>query len=290
VNSSIGQAIAPICVVKLQENMTASTQLLDAQYWVKVRSSLDPSSSTFLMWAGAIYAFVPGEKRQRLFKMVGMSVSRCLPVAENHWAFTSRELTYYLDPETGEKLQTWKNPWTEEVLPVMHVANSPVQGNFKGQFPAQIDDETTTFVFDIFPTYPNPLADPKFVEYSPNPDYQAAEMFKLTVPTADLLNVNLRSVSKLLLSWDRIGPWLPWMKMGNRAGHLIYSGFGSKVENFEQLPPLLQDEINTRMPLYRHAPEALLDDDDDMTSWLYFQKHFDAYLAGETFPIPAFVA
>jgi Protein of unknown function (DUF1838) len=285
VNSSMGQSIATVGVVKLQENMTASTQLLDAQYWVKVRSSLDPSLSTFLVWAGTIYAFVPGEKRQRLFKMIGMSVSRCLPVIENHWAFTSRELTYYLDPETGEKLQTWKNPWTEEVLPVMHVANSPVQGNFKGQFPAQIDDETTTFVFDIFPTYPNPLADPKFAAYSPLPLYQAAEMFKLTVSTADLLNVNLPSVPKLQLSWDRIGPWLPWMKMGDRTGHLIYSGFGSKVENFDQLPPLLQDEINTRVPLYRHAPETQLDD-EDMTSWLYFQKHFDAYLAGEVFPIP----
>jgi Protein of unknown function (DUF1838) len=285
----LSEAIAIVCVVKLQENMTASTQLLDAQYWVKVRSSLDPSVSTFLVWSGSIYAFVPGEKRQHLFKMIGMSVSRCLAVEENHWAFTSRELTYYLDPETGQKLQTWKNPWTEEVLPVMHVANSPVQGNFKGQFPAQVDDETTTFVFDIFPTYPNPLADPKFAAYSPNPDYQAAEMFKLAVPTADLLDVNLPSVSKLRLSWDRVGPWLPWMKMGNQAGHVIYSGYGNKVENFEQLPPFLQDEINTRMPLYRQAPEALLDD-EDMTSWLYFQKHFDAYLAGETFPIPAPVA
>ncbi|MBW4541109.1 MAG: DUF1838 domain-containing protein [Myxacorys chilensis ATA2-1-KO14] len=266
--------------------MTVSTQLLDAQYWVKVRSSLDPSRSTFLVWTGSIYAFVPGEKRKRLFDMVGMSVSRCLATEENSWTFTSRELTYYLDPKTGEKLHTWKNPWTEEVLPVMHVANNPVQGDFEGQFPAQVDDETTTFVFDIFPAYPNPLTDPKFAEYSSNPDYQAAELFKFVVPTADLFNVNLPSVSKLWLSWDRIGPWVPWMKMGNRAGHLIYSASGNKVNDFDQLPPLLQDEINTRMQLYRHAPAAPLDD-EDMTSWLYFQKHFDAYLAGETFPIAA---
>jgi hypothetical protein len=58
------------------------------------------------------------------------------------------------------------------------------------------------------------------------------------------------------------------------------------VDGFEQLPQLLQDEINTRVPLYRDAPEDQLDT-EDMTSWLYFEKHFDAYLAGETFPIPA---
>lgn len=263
----------------------ASTQLLDAKYWVKMRSSLDPARSTFLIWTGSIYAFVPGEKRRRLFKMVGMSVSRCLPVEENRWDFTSRELTYYLDPETEEKLQTWKNPWTEEDLPVMHVANNPIQGKFKGQFPAQVTDEMTTLTFDIFPAYPNPLSDPKFAEYCPDPDYQAAELFKFVVPTTELFDENLPSVSKLWLAWDRIGPWLPWMKMGDRPGHVIYSATGSKVADFDQLPQLLQDEINTRLPLYRHAPEALLDT-EDMTSWLYFQQHFDAYLARETFPIP----
>lgn len=265
--------------------MVVSTQFLDAKSWVKVRSSLDPSRSTFLVWTGSIYAFIPHEKRQRLFKMVGVSVSRCLPVAENHWAFTSRELTYYLDPETGEKLQTWKNPWTEEVLPVMHVANNPVQGNFKGQFPAQVGEDTTTLAFDIFPAYPNPLSDPKFAPYCPNPYYQAAELFKFLVPTAELFDENLPSVSNLWLTWDRIGPWVPWMKMGDRTGHLIYSATGSRVNDFENLPQLLQDEINTRMPLYRQAPAAPLDG-EDMTSWLYFEKHFDAYLAGETFPIP----
>lgn len=265
--------------------MSVSTQLLDAKHWVKIRSSLDPARSTFLIWTGSIYSFVPGEKRQRLFKMVGMNVSRCLPVDENHWEFTSRELTYYLDPESSEKLQTWKNPWTEEVLPVMHVANNPVQGNFKGQFPAQVNDETTTLGFDIFPSYPNPLTDPKYAEYCPKPNYQAAELFKFVVPTLELFDDDVQSVSKLWLSWDRIGPWLPWMKMGDRAGHLIYSATGNKVDGFEQLPQLLQAEINTRMPLYRQAPEAQLDT-EDMTSWLYFEKHFDAYLAGETFPIP----
>lgn len=263
-----------------------TTQLLDARLWVKVRSSLDPARSTFLVWSGSIYAFVPGEKRQRLFKMVGMSVSRCLPVEENRWSFTSRELTYYLDPQTEEKLQTWKNPWTEETLPVVHVANNPVQGDFSGQFPAQVAPETTTLNFDIFPNYPNPLSDPKFAQYAPNPHYQAAELFKFAVPTADLFNDDLPAVSQLWLGWDRIGPWLPWMKMGDRPGHLIYSATGNKVDDFDQLPPLLQDEINTRMSLYRHAPEALLDG-EDMTSWLYFQQHFDAYLAGETFPMPA---
>lgn len=266
--------------------MVASIQEFDAREWVKVRSALD-GSSTFLTWSGSIYAFIPGEKKKLLFKIVGMSVSRCIATEEGSWDFTSRELNYYLDPNTEEILHKWENPWNGEVVTVVHVANNPVQGNFKGKFPAKVDGENTTFAFDLFPTYPNILAeDEKFAEYSPYPTYQAVELFKLTVPTAELYNPEIVSVSKLLLSWDRIGPWLPWMKMGNYPGQLIYSASGSKVKRFAELPQLLQDEINTRVPLYKEAAKSKLDT-EDMTSWLYFKQHFDAYLAGEIFPIPA---
>jgi Protein of unknown function (DUF1838) len=267
--------------------MVSHIQEVDAQQWVKTRSSLDSNESTFLIWTGKIYSFVPGEKRQLLFKIVGMSVSRCIPTLEGRWDFTSRELTYYLNPDTDEILRKWENPWTGETVSVMHVANSPVQGKFNGKLPVQVDGENTTFIFDIFPNYPNPLAeDAKFAEYCPSSIYQAAELFKITVPSADLVNSELNSVTELKLSWDRIGQWLPWMKMGDRSGYLIYSATGSKVRSFTELPPLLQAEINTRVPLYKQAPKAFIDG-EDITSWLYFQKHFPAYLAGEIFPLTA---
>jgi len=265
--------------------MVAQTKEYEAQHWVKTRSSLDSSESTFLTWSGKIYAFVPGEKRKLLFKMLGVSVSRCILHEEGSWDFTSRELTYYLDPETEEILHKWENPFTGEIVTVIHVANNPVQGYFKGKFPAQVEGDTTTFVFDIFPTYPNPLAgNAKFAEYSPQETYQAAELFKLSVPTSELLNPELSSVTQLKLSWDRIGQWVPWMKMGNNPGQMIYSAYGSKVKGLSALPQLLQDEINHQVPLYKNAPKSFKEG-EDMTSWLYFEKNFDAYLAGKRFPL-----
>ena len=253
--------------------------------WVKVRASTDGQQS-FLTWKGSIYAFVPGEPKKHLFQIVGMSVARCLPQPDDSWDFTSRELTFYLDPSTGEKLDRWKNPWTDEVVPVVHVANDGVQGHFKRRFPAIVQPDITTFVFDLFSSYPNPLADDaKFAEYSPQPLYQAAELFKLTVPTAELRNPQIISVSKVMLAWDRIGPWLPWMKMGDRVGYLIYSAWGGKVASWTELPQVLRQEIETRVPLYKNAPKRKLDR-DDITSWKYFKQHFDAYLRSEIFPVP----
>jgi len=259
-------------------------QNFEAKEFVKVRGATD-GSQAFISWTGSIYSLVPEEPKQHLFKIVGMSVARCIPDEKGGWDFTSRELTFYVNPATGEILHQWDNPWTQEVVPVMHVANNPVQGYFKRQFPAKVAGDVTTFVFDLFLNYPNPLAEPKFAAYSPNSTYQAAELFKLTVPTQDLLNPEKTTVSSLIVSWDRIGPWLPWMKMGARPGQLIYSAWGNKVEGFTELPQLLQEEINTRLPLYRNAPQQKLDQ-EDMTSWSYFKRQFEAYLRGEKFPIP----
>ena len=265
--------------------MFAETREFSATQFVKTRCSTD-GTPTFLVWSGYLYSFVPDEPKRKLFKIVGMNVARCIDQGNGVWDFTSREINLYLDPETGEIQRHWQNPWTGEMLPVVHVANSPIQGTFRHNIPAEVDGDTTTFIFDLFAQYPNPLADdPKFAEYCDRPIYNAVELFKLAVPTADLEDPTTTTVSKLVLSWNRVGPWLPWMKMKQRSGHLIYSASGKKVKDFSDLPPILKKEIETRVPFYKDAPAQKIEG-EEMTSWSYFKQHFDAYLQGATFPIP----
>ena len=265
--------------------MFAETREFSATQFVKTRCSTD-GTPTFLVWSGYLYSFVPDEPKRKLFKIVGMNVARCIDQGNGVWDFTSREINLYLDSETGEIQRHWQNPWTGEMLPIVHVANSPIQGTFRHNIPAEVDGDTTTFIFDLFAQYPNPLADdPKFAEYCDRPIYNAVELFKLAVPTADLEDSKTTTVSKLVLSWNRVGPWLPWMKMKQRSGHLIYSASGKKVKDFSDLPPILKKEIETRVPFYKDAPAQKIEG-EEMTSWSYFKQHFDAYLQGATFPIP----
>lgn len=71
--------------------------------------------------------FIPGEAPKKLFQCIGMNVSKA-KIEENKLKVSGKELTYYLDPITGEKLTRWDNPWTgEKDLPVVHIANDPVQ-------------------------------------------------------------------------------------------------------------------------------------------------------------------
>lgn len=266
--------------------MIANIQEFDTHYWVKTRASLEADRSTFLFWNGSIYASIPGKKKKLLFNLVGVSVSRCVPNSGGGWDYISRELNCYLHPLTGEVLHKWENPWTGETVPIVQIVNNPIQGYFQGKFPAQVEGERTTFAFDIFPTYPNSLTkEPKFVEYSPQPTYETAELFKLTVSTADLLNSKLITISELELNWNRIGQWLPWMRMGKTPGYLIYTASGKKVNDFTQLPELLQIEINTHYPSHKEAPSSHYNV-EGMNSGIYFKQHFNAYLDSENLLLP----
>ncbi|TAD78864.1 MAG: DUF1838 domain-containing protein [Oscillatoriales cyanobacterium] len=257
----------------------------DAATFLKARAATD-DRDVYVEWTGSIYAMLPGEPQRHSFDIVGMNVARGLQQEDGSWQMLSRELTYYLDPATGAVVHQWVNPWTGESLPVVHVANDPVEAPLRGSFAATLAGDSAIFTCDVFPAYPNPLGnDPRFRDYSPDPNYSAAEFFKLAVPLAELFDADRPTVNSMTVAWHRIGPWLPWMKMGDRPGQLVYSACGQRVSGFEALPALLQTEIRDRLPKYRHAPTRP-SQRKNMTSWQYFKENFEAYLRGELFPLP----
>ncbi len=258
--------------------------MFEPREFLKARAAVD-GQDVFIEWTGSVYAMVPGKRQERLFNVTGMNVARGMQDENGVWCLVTRELNYYTDPMSGELLHRWENPWTGDALTVMHVANDPVQHQLRYPVPAQLAGNAASFVLEMFPTYPNPLGDrPKFRDYSPNPDYLASEFFQITVPLDELRDPERATVNTMTLAWNRIGPWLPWMKMGDRPGQLVYHAYGRRVSSYDVLSPLLRQEIKQRLPKYRHAPTSYTQK-TNMTSWRYFEEHFDAYLQGDPFPI-----
>lgn len=266
------------------QTVSQNPQSLGTTEFVRTRCSMD-GRNTYIEWSGAVYAFVPQEKQQKLFNVVGMNVARCFQNQRKQWVLTSRELNFYLDPLTNRILNRWQNLWTGEKVPVVHVANNPVQNSFNGKYPVSRDGDQVTFSLDIPLFYPNILAsDPKFQDYSSAPLYQAGEFFKFTVPMQEIANASSVTATHVSGTWNRIGPWLPWMKMKGKPGQLVYSATMHKRLSFDELSPLLKQEITSRLPLYQEAPSCFLAVKNE-TSWIYFQKHFDDYLKGTRFPL-----
>jgi Protein of unknown function (DUF1838) len=284
---SIGLVTATSLLIQIPSNaqtVANNPQTLGISEFVRTRCSTD-RKNVYIEWSGAVYAFVPQEKQRKLFNIAGMNVGRCMQDQQGQWFLTSRELNLYLDPETNQVLNRWQNPWTGEEVPVVHVANNPVQNSLNGEYPVSKDGDQVTFSLDVPLTYPNVLArDPKFQDYSPDPLYQAGEFFKFTAPFREITNASSVIAAKVSGAWHRIGPWLPWMKMKGKPGQLVYSATMQKRTNFDELSAVLKQEITSRLPLYREAPSCFLAVKNE-TSWTYFQKHFDEYLKGTQFPL-----
>lgn len=258
--------------------------LFEPREFLKARAAID-GQDVFIEWTGSVYAMVPGRPQERLFNITGMNVARGIQDENGVWCLVTRELNYYTDPVSGELIHRWKNPWTEESLTVMHVANDPVQHQLRYPIPARQAGNSASFVLEMFPTYPNPLGNnPQFRDYSPSPDYMASEFFQITVPLDELQDSQRATVDTMTLAWNRIGPWLPWMKMGDLQGQLVYHAYGRRVSGYDELSPMLRQEIEQRLPKYRHAPDSFTQK-INMTSWRYFEDNFDAYLEGDRFPI-----
>jgi len=183
----------------------------------------------------------------------------------------------YLDPQTGEILETWENPWTGEIVDVIQIENDPV--NQRPMFATGRDGEPLTLPIEIsgdqwwmtstIPLfYENALGGP-FQDYIGG-KYHATEMFNFFGDVADL-PMDAGDSSAVRVGWERISDWLPWMKMRSRVGIIYFHTSGRKLDSFEQLPDTMKDFIDTNYPKYREPP-PLDDDRPNETSWTYFKK------------------
>ena len=231
------------------------------------------------------YRTLHGEPDKLLFKGEGMNVRRCVtvndPVRGKGYRMVSREVMLMLDPKTGEVVREWKNPWTGETVPVLHIANDPV--NFRSPvFPLRADGKPyvsdiqvmgdhwwSTTTVPLF--YTNPLGG-DFQEYVGG-TYHATEMFNFFGRLSDLTDP-ARHSADVNVAWTRISDWLPWMKMRDRTGDLYFNGAGLKLDRFEDLPAGMRAAIEARGPLYKEPP-PVDDQRPNETSWTYFKRHIE---------------
>jgi hypothetical protein len=250
----------------------------------KISCDLEEGKPATFWWSGKVYSRVPGEKDRLLFKYQAMNTRACKNLSDPEkgygYRMVTREALIYQDPKTGEIIHSWTNPWTDEELEVVHIYNDPVNmrpiyaqsswGPFR--FPATFKDGRGWFSFEVPLFYTNPLAG-DYQEYVGG-TYQAIEMFNFFFDEAILLDPAVTGSNDTHVSWSRVSKWLPWMKMGDRAGQMIYTGAGKRVTTWEELPEILKNELKRVKPEFQ-TPPPLDDDRPNETSWTYFKKVID---------------
>ena len=247
----------------------------------KIQCSLVDGEPTVYFFEGNAFSRIPGERDRLLFSYEAFNVRTCVGTPDGGFRIVSREALFYQDPRTGEIVRTWTNPWTDEEVEVMHVANDPVNNAFapegrRGPFSlgATFADGTGWLRFEVPLFYTNPLGG-DYQEYVGG-TYQAIEMFTFFFDRADVTSAADPVAEGTTVAWSRVSQFLPWMKMGGRVGYMVFSGAGKRLEGgYAALPARVRAEVEARYPAYT-APPPLDDDRPNATSWTVFKARVDA--------------
>jgi len=244
--------------------------------YARLDHDLDPTKEKVGWLKGKVFGVRPNEAIRELFIMEGFSVVRSQKLEDGSSRRLLREVVFYKDIDTGEILETWENPYTNETVRVVPIANDPYnytisayvqqpnayKGTDKGKEnkkPFLLDWEegpngTIVLNTGINLFYPNRLQPQQWVRESGGAFNRVSEQFIYVFNKEDAENPNLSHLPSIG-SWSRITPWLPWMLMGQAEGHISYfTSFQTLPGGIDELPEDIREAALAIDPKFLSAP------------------------------------
>lgn len=225
--------------------MTASLEERDVPWW----------------YDGTIFGVVPGENPRPLVKFEGMELYWLRHLPGGDYELTGNTVTFFRDVDTGEFLREFANPYTN----VRNAVPAAVQGGGPGRgFNYSVRGIRFTPLLDKLPeatlvldwTFTRDRAwlhnHTRYPPGLPPPRWQQQTMF---ATLADFTNPRLASVPVTFGSTVFM-PWLKWMEMGDRAGHLVWHAGGAKLGSIDELPREYRERAEREYPQLMTADPA----------------------------------
>ena len=244
--------------------------------FARMDADLDPTKEKLGWIKGRAFGVRDNEKVRPLFVVEGFSLTRTKRLEDGSWRRMLREIVFYRDLENGKIMDKWHNPYTNEDVKVVPIANDPFNftiseflpdppsyGGLNNDKPPRrpylLDwsvgpNETLILSTDINLYYPNALQPDKWPRESAGPMNRVTEMFLYVVKRKDVENPQLTNLP-IVGSWSRITPWLPWMLMGQAPGNISYfTTFATLPGGIKELPTDLVAAARAMNPKWLSAP------------------------------------
>jgi len=250
--------------------------------YARIQGDLDFGKPKYFWFKGYLMGVEPHKKVVDLMGASGFGVIRLLPGPDGSIRRLCREIMVYTDLRSGEVLDEWENPLTNETVKAVHVDNDPFNYLIEEYFPAPPKfgglnqgppPPRVPFIMPwyqhggwadmeihIHLAYPNALQPDKWPRESSGPIVQVSEMFAHHVKVEDLQNPKLTTLD-YTGTWNRITPWLPWMLMDQRPGFCQYGCFMGTTKNLDEVlsRPVL-DYAQRNYAKYFDAPTEWTED------------------------------
>ena len=250
---------------------------------IRLDCSPDPAKPRLRWMSGQILSRRQGEPDAPILKVQGLNASACQtfddPKRGPGYRSVTREIMFYLDPTTGKILNTWRNPLTGETVDVVHMFNDPVN-MARPKFAYGEDGKPVTWEGKIVGGYAHIQRENTYFRDSPmggeyqdyvGGKYSVLELRTILMSANEWLDTNKSAPSPAVTIWSRIGPWLPWMKMGGREGMTVLNSTWFSVRDTSQLPEPLRSEVLNKYPAFATAP-PLDDVRTSVSSWAGVKK------------------
>ena len=214
--------------------------------YARIQGDIDWGKQKYFWFTGYVMAVEPNKKIQDLVGACGFGAIRLKQRPDGSIERLCREIILYTDLRSGEVLEEWHNTIIDERVKAVHVANDPFNYVIEDYFPKppkfgglnteaepprvpfmlpwSQHGDMLTMEIHIHLVYPSALQPDKWPRESAGPMAQVSEFFAHHVKAADLQNPKITSLDYQGV-WNRTTPWLPWMLMGQRPGHVQYACF-----------------------------------------------------------------
>jgi hypothetical protein len=212
------------------------------------------------------YYGVVGDEVTPLYGVVAATFSRYRQRADGAYEFVSVEQAYFTDLDNKAVLDTYANPYTSETVTVPATQGAPSKlvvgldlkvrpvGLLPGVeldqrvLPPQVIGGDVWFTEESFASARIPGRD-KPIHYTETVTMQATTQ-ALASSHGD--RVPAHSIFNSVVSWR------PWLKMGDRPGHLLGVGRGAFDVPVSDLPPAWLEATRRLRPQLLTAPETVL--------------------------------
>ncbi len=205
-----------------------------------VRMQMSTRSEDVPWWyTGRVYAQVGERAPEHLFNLEGTEIYWTRALADGSFAISGRTLTFFRDRDSGKMLREFENPLTGRTTGVGANRLGGQDGSSYSaagwRFASESAADGAPHAWQVEWHRAGDLAWFTSSRYSrrfPQPWLESMTVFCDVESLLDPGQANLPSH----FTSTYLSPWLPWLEMGERQGHLVWHSSGKKLASIDEIP------------------------------------------------------
>jgi len=216
----------------------------------------EPGKLAYLYVWGPAFGMPDANGFVPLFRTESLAAVRTYPLEGGAFRYLAGQVILFTDWKTGEPLETFRNPFNDEICEVFHYRDHPLDYVLDPKKLAEryemqrgSNDLARKLVMDWH--FRGPMAyadavvrtrlrnklDPKeWPRESIGEWWETFESYRWQALRSEVEDRSLPSIPSFTGDFQTFKPWEPWMLMGQRPGKILSQKTAYKIDNFDTVP------------------------------------------------------